>query len=53
MSSTGIIITFAVSIVIMIFLIAKFKVNAVISLRICTLGRAIGRVTPMGGFVDP
>lgn len=52
MSSTGILITFFLAIVVMIVLIAKFKVNAVMSILICTmvLGAAIG--TPLGDIMS-
>ena len=51
MSSTGIIICFAIAIVIMILLIAKFNMNAVMSLFICTIGLAIAIGTPFGSIM--
>ena len=51
MSTTGIIIAFVIAIVIMIFLIAKFHMNAVMSLLICSMGLGIAIGTPFADIM--
>lgn len=48
MSTTGIIITFVVCVIVMIVLIAKFHVNAVMSLLLVSMALGIAIGTPMG-----